>query len=143
MANYGQSPSEGARLCQDVLVFFCRKPGMASGATIELRGARTALHVWPILAAALDAASLASIFFRFAQKRQALAPVNAATPFGIAAPMLTAVTPGRHRAQHYLLKARDQLLIFLTGLALPMQLVGSGSILVDIWLATPGQPEQR
>ena len=69
--------------------------------------------------------------------------VNAATRLSIAAPVLTAVTLGRHRAQHYLLTARDQLLIFLTGLALPMQLVGSGSILFDILLATPGQPEQR
>ena len=57
--------------------------------------------------------------------------------------MLTAVTPGRHRAQHYLLKARDQLLVFLTGRAPPLQLVGSGSILGGILLATPGQPEQR
>ena len=143
MANYGQSPSEAARLCQYVLAFFCRKPGMASGATTEMRSARTPLHVWPVLAAAFDAASPASIFFWFGLNVQAPALVNAATRLSIAAPVLTAVTPGRHRAQHYLLTARDQLLIFLTGLALPMQLVGSGSILFDILLATPGQPEQR
>ena len=59
MANYGQSPSEGARLCQDVLAFFGRKPGMASGATIELRSSRTPLHVWPEFIAAVVASSLA------------------------------------------------------------------------------------
>ena len=74
---------------------------------------------------------------------QALALVNAATRLSIAAPVLTAVILDRHRAQHYLLKARDQLLIFLTGLALPMQLVGCGSFLIGILLATSGQPEQR
>ena len=116
---------------------------MASGATIELRSVRTALHVWPGLAAALYAALPASNFFRFAQNRQAIAPVSAATRLSIAAAVFTAVAPGRHRAQHYLLKARDQQRISLTGLALPMQLVGSGSILSGILLATPGQPEQR
>ncbi len=116
---------------------------MASGATIELRSARTALHVWPVLTAAPGAASPASIFFRVAQKRQVLAPVNAATRLSIAAAVLKAVTPGRHSVQHYLLKARDQQRIFLTGRALPLQLVGSGSFLSGILLATPGQPEQR
>ena len=143
MANYGQFMSGVMRLCQDVLVFFCRKPGMASGATTELRSARTPLHVWPALAAAVVAVSLVINAICFALDQQVPALVVAAARLSIAALVLTAVTLGRHRAQHNLLKARDQLLIFLTGLALPMQLVGSGSILVDIWLATPGQPEQR
>ena len=116
---------------------------MASGATIELRGARTPQYVWPVLAAAVVAVSLAINAIRFALDQQVPALFVAAARLSIDALVVTPVILDRHRAQHYLLKARDQLLIFLTGPALPMQLVGSGSILVDIWLATPGQPEQR
>ena len=74
---------------------------------------------------------------------QALALVNAATRLSIAALVVTPVILDRHRAQYYLLKARDQQRIFLTGPALPMQLVGCGSFLIGILLATSGQPEQR
>ena len=59
MANYGQSLSGVERLCQDVLAFFGRKPGMASGARIELHSSRTPLHVWPVFTAAVVATSLA------------------------------------------------------------------------------------
>lgn len=93
---------------------------MASGKTKASHTDAPPLRVWPVLAAAVVAASLASIFIRLALEQQVPAPAIAAARLSIAALVLTPVTLIRHRAQLRHLTRRDLQLAGLAGLALAL-----------------------
>ena len=122
MAIYIQPATTPGRLCQNVLRLLQQhnRPCMATGYAIDSRTGRTPLQVWPVLAAAVVAASLASIFIRLALEQQVPPLVIAAARLCIAALVLTPVTLVRHHAGLRRLTRRDLLLICLAGLALAL-----------------------